>query len=161
MINSPWHFEISLSEQELAKLGIFMLRWSLIEHVLANCLKVMLRLSDEEAVAIVFPMTLNGRINKIAEIAKIKPILPHAMKAFQELRPVITGLQSSRNNVAHAIVVHDDIDGRVLHLRSKGRNITLEQVFAAEELVNYAAHLCNSMRLALGLKDVEEPILLE
>lgn len=161
MIESPWHFEVELSDKDLAKLGILMLRWSLIEHVLANCLRVMLRLNEEEAVAIVWPLSLERRIDKIAEIAKINPIHPHAMKAFQELRPVMKDLQGIRNSVAHGILLEDENDGHVLHLRSKGKNLTLEQVFATAELTNYAGHLCKIMRSALGFKDVDEPVIHE
>ena len=56
MIPSPYRFEPTFTDAEYAKLGVLALRWSHIEHILGNCLKVLLRLTDEEAIVIVFPM---------------------------------------------------------------------------------------------------------
>ncbi|MBR0993966.1 hypothetical protein JQ580_24905 [Bradyrhizobium japonicum] len=61
MIPSPYNFEPALSDQEYAKLGILALRWSHIEHILGNCLKVILRLTDEEAVIVVFSLSADQR----------------------------------------------------------------------------------------------------
>ena len=161
MIGSPWQFEPEISDQDLAKVAILMVRWSHIEHYLANCLRVMLRLTEDEAVAMSWPLPVERRIAKIAEIAELTPIHPHAMKAFKELRPVMQGLITVRNNVVHAILLEDEIEGHVFHLRSKRKNLTKEQLFATEELTNYAAHLCQAMRFAIGFKNQPEPMIYE
>src|SRR5258705_8322039 len=103
MIRSPYRFESKISDQDLAKLGILTLRWSHTEHVLANCLRIMLRLTQREARAIVFPLNLENRINRISEIAEITPLPPHASAAFEELKPIMKGIQFVRNNVIHSI----------------------------------------------------------
>jgi hypothetical protein len=159
MIASPYNFEPLISDQDLAKLGILALRWSHIEHVLANCLKTMLRLSDEEAVVVVFPLGLEQRINRIRELSQINPLIPHAQAAFEELRVVMKGIQYVRNSVVHSIVVADDEEGHVFHLRSKMRTLTKAQVFSIEEWTNYAAHLAQALRYALGFKNQPEPML--
>jgi len=159
MIASPWRFEPVISDQDLAKIGILTLRWSHIEHILGNCLKVLLRLSDDEAAAIVFPMNLETRINRIVEISEINPLSEHAQAALNEFRPVIKGLQLVRNNVVHAILIEDEREGHVFHLRSKQRTLSKTDVFSVEELTNYAAHLVTAFRYALGFKDGIEPVL--
>ncbi|WP_211434868.1 hypothetical protein, partial [Bradyrhizobium diazoefficiens] len=45
MIPTPYNFEPALTDAEYAKLGVLALRWSHIEHILGNCLKVILRLT--------------------------------------------------------------------------------------------------------------------
>lgn len=159
MIPSPWRFEPLISDQDLAKLGILMLRWSHIEHVLANCLKVMLRLTDEEAVVMVFPLSLEQRLNRIDEISQISPLIPHAKAAFDELRIVMRGIQYVRNGVVHAVLIEDDKEGHLFHLRSKGRTLTKSQVFKMDEWTNFAAHLVEALRYALGFKGGPEPLL--
>lgn len=161
MIPSPWSFEPMISDQDLARLGILTLRWSHIEHVLANCLKVMLRLNDDEAVAIIFPMNLETRVNRISEVLEFNSTIhAHVRAAFTELKPIMKGLSLVRNNVVHAIVVEHDDEGHIFHLRSKRRTLTKQQIFSVEELTNYAAHLVQAMRFGLGFKNDPEPVYL-
>jgi hypothetical protein len=58
MIESPFAFESMVSEQDLVKLGTLTLRWSHIEYALANCLQDILRLSEKEAIIVIFPLSL-------------------------------------------------------------------------------------------------------
>lgn len=153
MIPSPYRFDAELTDQEYAKIGVFALRWSLTEHIIGNCLKVLLRLTDEEAVVIVFPLGIEHRMNRIAELASLNPLPEEARAPFDELKIVMKGIQYVRNGVIHAIVQEDEIEGHVFHLKSKGRAFTKAQVFSTEDLTNYAAHLALSFRYALGFKD--------
>lgn len=149
MIPSPYRFEPDFSDREYAKIGVLALRWSHIEHILGNCLRVMLRLSEDEAVVMVFPLSGDQRVSRIAELTKLKPLPDSARIAFEELRPVLKGLQYVRNTVVHAIV-SDEGD---FHLRSKRRSLAKSEVFAVEELTNYASHLVLAFRFGLGFKD--------
>jgi hypothetical protein len=153
MIPSPYNFEPALTDQEYAKLGVLALRWSHIEHILGNCLKVLLRLTDEEAIIIVFPLSADQRAEKIKQLAELNPLPEHAQKAFDKLRPVLKGIQYVRNNVVHSIVGEDETDGHVFHLRSKKRSLTKAEVFGSEEITNYAGHLVIALRYGLGFKD--------
>jgi len=157
MIPSPYNFEPALTDQEYAKLGVLTLRWSHIEHILGNCLKVILRLTDEEAVIMVFSLGADQRAERINQLAKLVPLPEHAQRAFDELRPILKGIQYVRNNVVHSIVGADDSDGHVFHLRSKQRSLTKAQVFSTEELTNYAGHLVIALRYGLGFKDGVPP----
>jgi hypothetical protein len=64
MLETPFRFEPSLTPGEFQKLGQLTLRWSHIEHIIGNCLKVMLRLSDDEAVIMVFRLSLEERLRE-------------------------------------------------------------------------------------------------
>jgi hypothetical protein len=152
MIETPFTFEENLTAEEFQKIGQLSLRWSHTDHIIGNCLKVMLRLSDEEAVLIVFPMGAETRLTRIAELAAINPLNPEARSAFDELKPIMTGIQFVRNNVIHAIIIDDMENGQQFHLRSKQRSLTKEQVFSTEEITNYAARAAISFRYALGMK---------
>ena len=153
MIPSPYRFEPLISDQDLSKLGILMLRWSHIEHILGNCLKVMLRITDEEAVVIVFPMTLEQRMNRIDELSKLNPPSDKGAIAFAELKTIMPGIQAVRNNVIHAIVSEHETEGHVFHRRSKMRTMTKAEIFSVEELTNYASHLVLALRYSLGFKE--------
>jgi hypothetical protein len=157
MIPSPYRFEPTFTDAEYAKLGVLALRWSHIEHIIGNCLKVLLRLTDEEAIVIVFPMSGEQRITKIHELSKLAPLPEKARIAFDELRAVMKGIQYVRNTVIHAICGDDEEQGQVFHLRSKKRSIAKAEVFSVEELTNYAGHLVLALRYALGFKDNAPP----
>lgn len=152
MLDTPFRFEEELTSEEFQKLGQLSLRWSHTEHIIGNCLKVMLRLTDEEAVAMIFPLPVERRLDKIKELSALTPLNSDAQAAFDELRDVMRGIQYVRNNVIHAIVINHPDHGQLFHLRSKGRSLRKAQIFSCEELTNYAAHAALSLRYALGLK---------
>lgn len=152
MLQTPFLYEESLTPEDFQKLGQLALRWSHIDHIVGNCLKVMLGLSDEKAVVMVFSLGQDQRLKKLKQVADIAAPNPDACAALEGLRGVMGYIQQVRNNVIHAIMVEDPDQGQTFHLRSKGRSLTKEQVFSIEELTNYAAHAALSLRYALGLK---------
>jgi hypothetical protein len=154
MLQTPFHFEPGLSPEDYQTLGTLSLRWSHIDHVIGNCLRVMLRLTEEEAIAIVFPMSLDQRLQKLNELAPLNELNDEAKAALRELAKVMQAIRYVRNSVIHAIVIADDEGGHKFHLRSKQRTLTKEQIFSTDELTNYAAHVVYSLRYALGLKDI-------
>jgi len=154
MIETPFNFEPNLLPEEYQKLGQLSLRWSHIEHVIGNCLKVMLRLSEDEAIVIVFPASLELRLRKMKELAEINELNPDAQRAHDEIQLVMKGIQYVRNNVVHAVVIPETDGEHTFHLRSKKRSLTKEQIFSTEELTNYAAHAALSLRYALGHKQL-------
>lgn len=152
VILSPYRFEPDLSPEEYQKIGQLSLRWSHIEHVIGNCLKTMLRLTDEEAIVVVFPLSLDQRLQRMNRLAEINQYTDKAIAALDELTEIMKGIQYVRNNVIHAILLEDENEGHVFHLRSKDRSLTKVEIFSSEELTNYAAHLTLTLRYALGLK---------
>ena len=150
MIESPFRYEEWLTPSEFQKLGEIFLRWSHIEHIIGTCLRVVLRLTEEEAIAMIFPLPLQRRIEKIGELAESSPLNAEAAAAYHELAYVIKCINYVRNSVVHSILVDDPEKGHLFHLRSKKRSIAKAHVFATEELTNYAAHTVLSLRCALG-----------
>ena len=120
MLDTPFRFEEELTSEEFQKLGQLSLRWSHTEHIIGNCLKVMLRLTDEEAVAMVFPLPLERRLNKIKELSELTPLNADAQAACDELQIVMRAVQYVRNSVLHAIMIDHPEHGQMFHLRSKG-----------------------------------------
>ena len=76
-----------------------------------------------------------------------------AQKAFDELRPVLKGIQYVRNNVVHSIVGEDEPMATYSTSGRKKRSLTKAEVFSAEEITNYAGHLVIALRYGLGFKD--------
>jgi hypothetical protein len=153
MIPSPFRFEENLTPEDFQKIGQLSLRWSHIEHIIANCLKAILRLSDKEAVVIVFPLSFDLRLQRIDQLRKLKALPPLANAAFDELKWAMDGLKQIRNTVIHAVMFDDARGDARLELRSKGRSLAKAQVFDSVELTNYAAHAAIIMRHELGEKD--------
>jgi hypothetical protein len=153
MIPTPFHFEPELSPDEFMKIGQLSLRWSHTEHIVGNCLRAMLDLSMEEAIIMIFPLSLEHRLRRMKEIAAIRPLNQQAKAALDELQIIMKGIQYVRNSVAHAIVEEHDEEGHVFHLRSKQRTLTKKEIFSAVELTNYAGHVTLALRYALGGKD--------
>ena len=151
MIATPFMFEANLSDEDFQKIGRLSLRWSHIEHVAGNCLKTMLRLTDQEATIIVFPMNLEQRVNRMTELSEIDPLPEGAKFLFTEFRTLFRGIQYVRNNVIHAIVGGDKWDQ--FHIRSKNRTMSKFEIFSSEEITNYTSHVVISLRYALGPKD--------
>jgi hypothetical protein len=149
LIAVPYRFEPDLSAEEFMKLGQLSLRWSHIEHVLGHCLKRMLRLTDDEAIIMVFPLSLDQPLRRITELAESTPVDPLALVPINELKLIMPAIQYVRNNVIHAFVTEGEHEFR---LHSKQRTLTKAEVFSAEELTNYAAHVTLALRWALGFK---------
>src|SRR3954447_25093584 len=63
MIDTPYGFEQKLSKDEFEKLGRFACRWSHIEHTVSNCLRRLLDMDPKIAQIMVFPLTLNAKMN--------------------------------------------------------------------------------------------------
>jgi hypothetical protein len=156
MLETPFRYEPTFTPEEFQKLGQLTLRWSHIEHIVGNCLRHMLRLSDEEAILIVFPMSLEQRMNRIHDLAKLAPLPADAQRALAELNGGVKAIQFVRGHVVHAVVMGEPPDEIHLELRSKKRKLTKKQIFDTEEITNYAAHAALAFRFALGLKDGED-----
>jgi hypothetical protein len=156
MLPSPFRFEkTDLTAQDYETLGKLSLRWSHIDHVIANCLKRLLRLSDDEARLVVFPLNTDTRLKRMRALVNLKPLPTNAAKqAFDELCLMMKGLQAVRNNVAHAVIMPAvDTADPFFELRSHDRRFTKAQVFETEEITNYAAHAALVLRDELGDKD--------
>ena len=152
MLNSPFQYDDWLTPKEYQKLAELSLRWSTLDHVIGNCLSTMLKLSPEEAVVVVFPLTTQYRLEKIKSLAKLKKINKDARAALAALLSVMKYISRVRNIAIHGIMIEDNEDGALFHNRSKGQTLTKEQVFSTEEITNYAAHAAISLRYALGIK---------
>lgn len=149
MIPVPYRFEPDLSPEEFVKLGQLSLRWSHIEHTMGMCLKRMLRLSDDEAIIMVFPLSMEQRLQRITQVAKVTPLNDLAAAPLNELKLIMPAIQYVRNKVIHAFVTEGDHQFR---LHSKQRTLTKAEVFSAEELTNYAGHVTLAFRSALGFE---------
>jgi hypothetical protein len=151
MIPTPYAFEANFTPEEFQKIGQFASRWAHVEHMAANCLRRLLDLSPKHATFLIFPLNLDQRMTKIADILKQRPLSSHQMALHGELKPLIRGMQYIRNVVLHGVVI--DLfpkDGPFFHLRSRDRKITKAQLFSCEDVINYAAHVMLAFRLSLG-----------
>ena len=155
MIESPASYDHTLSDADLKMIGKLAVSWSTTEHVIGNCLKGMLRLTDDEAVTVVFSLNLERRINYMVELAKSAPWEDDVRKLLKELKPVMTALQSVRSNVVHSIVIDDETGAQAFHLRSKNKSLPKDHAFSSEELTNYAAHLVLALRFAISFKPTQ------
>lgn len=149
MLNSPFQYEPWLTPDEYQKLGELTMRWSHIDHIIGNCLTVMLNLSNEQAVVIVFSLSTEWRLQRLEKLAELEQINEDARTALDALIKVMRQIQIVRNNIIHAIMIEDDKEGAVFHRRSAKRTMTKKQVFDTEELTNYAAHAAFSLLYAL------------
>ena len=151
MIPIAYNFEPELTASDFEKIGRLAARWAVIDHTIANCLKTQLRLSNEEAVIMVFPLQAEARVERLKMLFKEHPPHPPAAHALTELAPSVKGIQYVRNSVIHGIVIEDTKDGHLFHLKSKDRTVTKDQVFSTEDLTNYASHCALALRLSLGI----------
>jgi hypothetical protein len=153
MIATPYMFEARLSAEEFQRIGQFACRWALIEHTIGNCLRRLLDLEPKPARVMIFPLSLDLRMTRIGELIKDNPLNDFQMMLFQELKPLIRAMQYLRTSTLHGIVV--DLGGDAepyFHLRSKNRDVTKQQLFGCEDLINYTAHVTLAFRLTLGEK---------
>jgi hypothetical protein len=154
MIPSPFRYEANFTAKDYETLGKLSLRWSHIDHVIANCLKRLLRLKDDEAQVVVFQLTADQRFDRILELDKLKPLQKNkAARALEELCLLMGGLRQVRNNVAHAVLMHDGTAYQIFESRKTLRTFTKAQILETEELTNYAAHAALVLRDELGDKD--------
>jgi hypothetical protein len=154
MIETPFRFEAKLTDQEFERLGRFLTRWSLIDHIIGNCLRRVLQMDPKPANVMVFPLSFDQRFQKIEKIAEIEPLNEKSAALLAELRPLVKAMQYVRNTTVHGIVIDmEDGSDPLFHLRSKRRQIGKSDLFACEDLINYAAHVVTAFRLSLGDKD--------
>ena len=152
MLAPPFSFGATLRPDELAQLGQLSLRWSGIELVVGHCLKSMLRLTEEEADVVVFPLSVEQRLQKIRAIVAFTELNAKGRAAFKELTAVMPAIQYVRNTAVHAFV-SESADGKhVFHSRGR-RSHTKDEILSVEELTNYAAHVALAFRYALGLNN--------
>jgi hypothetical protein len=154
VIETPYRSEANLTDQEFKKIGQFAFRWSHMDHTVGNCLRRLLRLDPKQATVIIFPLSLNDRMSRIEQLAKLQPLSPPSQLLLGELKPLIRAMQFLRNSTLHGIVI--DVGGHeepYFHLRSKDRNLSKAQLFGCEDLINYTAHVVTAFRLSLGEKE--------
>jgi hypothetical protein len=144
-------FEFHLTDDELRKLGELLLTWSHIEHTIGNCLKAVLKFSDDEAIALIFPLALEHRVRWLRGLPERMNLA--ARMALDEFALLLPGLQAVRNNGIHGVIINDVEDGPLFHLRSKDRTFTKNDLFSCEEFTNYCAHIALSIRSALFYPD--------
>ena len=71
MLASPFRFDKELSSDDFERLGRLSLRWSHIDHMIANCLKVLLGLNEDQARIMIFPLTSELRLQRIEELTDL------------------------------------------------------------------------------------------
>ncbi|MGX5801916.1 hypothetical protein ACWGS9_11780 [Bradyrhizobium sp. Arg314] len=146
-------YEKVLASADFQKIGQLTLRWSLIEHTIGNCLRVLLRLTPEEAVPIVFKLSAADRRERIKELIKLNTVTPEAAFLFKELDVVMRAIQPVRNNLVHSILLWTEGGkNHFFHPRSKDKTLSKEEVFATEDLTTYALLAAVNLRYALGPK---------
>jgi hypothetical protein len=126
------------------KLGQLTFRWA---H-----LKRLLRLSDEDAIIVVFSMSVERRFQAINELVPKRRLNKTARAALEALNWVLRGPQGHPKQRRAYRHVRGQKWRIPLELRSKERRFPKKQVLASEELTNYAAHTVPAFRLELGLK---------
>jgi hypothetical protein len=147
-------YEEFLKPADFQKIGELTLRWSLIDHFVGNCLKVLLRLTSEEAVTMVFPLSAGDRLDRIRALIANRPVSSEADFLFRELSAVMKAIQPVRNNLVHSILLWT-LDGTqtFFHNRAKVKDLSKEEIFKTEDLTTYAAIAVLNLRFALGPKD--------
>ena len=154
MIESPTSYQNNLTDADYQMIGTLAVSWATTEHVIGNCLKTMMRLTDDEAQITLFPLGLERRISHMQELAKMPEAKWHreVLDDLAELALVMRALNFVRNNVLHAICINDAQGETSFHLRSKNRTLPKEQVLSVQELTNYAARVALDLRHELGFK---------
>jgi hypothetical protein len=147
MIESP--FEYALSPEELQKLAKLFLTWSHTEQLVGQTLATLLRLRGDEAIIMVYPLALEQRLRRLKELAALNPMTDHMRASLEELLAIMPAVQLVRNNVTHAVLIHDTRGELLFHLSSKDRTLTRAQIFESEELMNYACNVAMSLRFSL------------
>jgi hypothetical protein len=144
-------FEFSLDEAEYAQIGKLFLTWSHIEHLIANCLKAALNISDDDAIKQVHGKNFEQRMIHLRKLQH--KMNDDAKAAFVALDNSFEYLQVLRNLVAHCILIDDSQDGTLFHLRSKDRTFKKADILESAEFTNYCAMVAMSLRYALGISN--------
>jgi hypothetical protein len=125
-----------------------------MEHAIGNCLRVMLNMEPEQATVMIFPMSLDMRMTKIDQLAKLHILNEQQLALLAELKPLVRAMQYLRNTTLHGVVMSfGDADKTYFQLRSKNRNLKRSELLSCEALINYAAHVTLAFRYSLGEKD--------
>jgi hypothetical protein len=148
VLASPFRFDTQLSSEDFEKLGRLAMRWSHIDHMIANCLKRQLGLDDDQARIMIFPLSTEVRLQRMKALGFQSA---KATEVFRELSAVMKGIRTIRNNVAHAVW----IDGRFMLRSKEDRAFGKEEIFEVEELTNYVGILALTLRNELGEADPE------
>lgn len=152
-MDTPFLWEVYVDDTELAQIGTLALRWSHIEHILANCLRRLVRMSEEDATLIIFPMTLEKIVQTIDNVVKARPLKGKAKMYYDELRPTLEPFRYVRNTMIHSILTDNSWgQARTFHLRSKLRDLSIEEVLSTGDFTNYVATLVIDFRKTLGHK---------
>ena len=158
-IASPFRFEGDFTPSEFKKLGQLALRWAHIEHIIGNCIKALLGITDEQAESLITPMSMEVRINRLLELSKLANLSDDDGKLFAELVWAAKAVHFTRNTVFHGVLMEDKETGslRRFELRNKKRRqIAMTQVLELENITNYAAHAALLSRHALGGKPSQD-----
>lgn len=147
MIECP--FEYHLSNDEIRKLGEMSLTWSHTDHTIGNCLKAVLKFNDDEAIALIFPMSLDQRVRWLRNLTGRMNKM--AREALAESSLFLPGLQAVRNGGIHGVIINDTKEGPLFHLRSKDRTFSKQELFGCDEFTNYCARVAYCVRSALFL----------
>ena len=158
MIPSPFRFENNLTEDDYRTLGVLLLHWSHIEHMIAHCLKRLRGLNDnDKAMTDVFKLRTRDRLKEIRKLKKSKRWSNDAERAFRDLDEVMKGLLLVRDNAVHAVLMNHETGHPSFQSRLHGSDYTKAQVFETQELTNYAGHAACVLRHELGDIDTNNP----
>jgi hypothetical protein len=128
--------DFDLTPEEKRKLGELSLVWSHTEHVIAKSLKEILKFDDEEAISIIYPMTLDRKLKYIASLSG--RVTARSRTYFQELKSVVKAITQIRNTVAHGVLVNDTKEGTLFRSPSRDRVVSKDDVLGSQEISNYA-----------------------
>jgi hypothetical protein len=157
-IPTPYNFEANFTAEEFQKIGQFSSRWALIEHTISNCLRVILGMEPEQATVMVFPLTLDTKMQRIERLERLRLMNDYQKALFAELKPLIKAMQYIRNTALHGVVMDwGNPDSAAFQLRSKNRQLLKSDLFSCEDLINYTAHVAQAFRLSLGDKEYDGP----
>jgi hypothetical protein len=155
MIETPYGYEPSLSDQEFQTIGQFACRWAFIDHTIANCLRVMLRMEPEQATVMIYPLSMDLRMARMQELKHLHILTDYQLSLLAELKPLIKAMQFLRTTMLHGTVMDFGGDNATyFHLRSKSRSVNKAHLFECDDLINYTGHVVHAFRISLGDTDV-------
>jgi hypothetical protein len=158
-MSSDWTtppIEFELNPEEMSKLGELFLVWSHTEHVIAKSLKDILEFNDEEAISLIYPMTLDQKLNYITRLSSRMTV--GSRTYFEELKSVVKAVSKIRNDVAHGVLVNDTKEGPLFRNTSKDRVVSKEDVLGSQEISNYALGIALGFWTTLGSNRTVNPL---